>query len=134
MDRDGLERAEQDADKVVLSAGTDDPAWRELCLRVADRVVLVSGGPVPPAEALPERLLGADLVLTGAPASREQRAQWEALLTPRSTHALGADLGGGLRPLAARLTGRSLGLVLCGGGARSFAHHHRRAPGRASGR
>jgi len=122
VDRDGLERAEQDADKVVLSAGPADPAWRELCLRVADRVVLVSGGPVPPLEALPERVLGADLVLTGAPASREQRAEWEALLTPRSTHDAGADLGVGLRPLALRLTGRSLGLVLGGGGARSFAH------------
>ena len=122
VDRDGLERAEQDADKVVLAAGTDDPSWRELCLRVADRVVLVTGGPVLPLEELPARLAGADLVLTGSAATREQRQAWEALLTPRSMHAVGADLPAGLRPLAARLAGRSLGLVFGGGGARSFAH------------
>jgi predicted acylesterase/phospholipase RssA len=88
---------------------------------VADRVVLVSAGPVPPAE-LPERLVGADLVLTGQPAAREQRERWEALMVPRSTHALTGDIAVDLRPLAARLAGRSLGLVLGGGGARSFAH------------
>jgi NTE family protein len=44
-------------------------------------------------------------------------------LTPRSVHTVrpGASAED-LRPLAARITGRSVGLVLGGGGARAFAH------------
>jgi len=122
VDREGLERAERDADRVVLTADGRDAAWRDLCLRVADRVVVVSGGPSPSADALPTRARGADLLLTGPPATRAQRAQWEALLTPRSTHVVSGDVAGGTRALAARLAGRSLGLVLAGGGARAFAH------------
>ena len=119
IDRDGLERAEADHDKVVLTATTADPAWRELCLRVADRVVVVSGSPQPP-DPLPERAQGADLVLTGRAATREQRQAWEALLVPRSTHVAPDGAAAGLRALAARLAGRSIGLVMGGGGARAF--------------
>ncbi|WP_336921941.1 MFS transporter [Aquipuribacter sp. SD81] len=121
VDREGLERAEQDADTVLLTATVDDPAWRDLCLRVADRVVLVSGDPEPPAGGLPARAGGADLVLTGPPAGREQRARWETALQPRSVHVAPEGSAASLRPLAARLAGRSLGLVLGGGGARAFA-------------
>ena len=121
VDRDGLERAEQQADRVLLTAPTADPAWRELCLRVADRIVLVSGDPEPPAAGLPTRAAGADLVLAGPPASREQRQRWEARLQPRSTHVLRDGDAAALRPLASRLTGRSVGLVIGGGGARAFA-------------
>ena len=70
VDRDGLERAEAAADKVVLTATAQDPVWFELCLRVADRVVLVSGSAAPPAHGLPGRPLGADLVLAGPPSDR----------------------------------------------------------------
>ena len=122
VDRDGLERAEAAADKVVLTATAQDPVWFELCLRVADRVVLVSGSAAPPAHGLPDRPLGADLVLAGPLSDRDQRRQWEAVLVPRSTHVVDAAAPGSLRPLAARLAGRSLGLVLGGGGARSLAH------------
>lgn len=123
IDRDGLERVERAADKVVLHATVDDPEWRDFCLRVADRVVLVAGNPAPPAGPLSPRATGADLVLTGAPASRDQRRAWEELITPRSVHAARTDaLGDDLRPLAARIAGRSIGLVLGGGGARAFCH------------
>jgi EmrB/QacA subfamily drug resistance transporter len=122
VDREGLERAEQDADKVLLTATSHDPAWRDLCLRVADRVVLVSGASAPPTEGLPARASGADLVLAGPPPSREQRRLWEAALLPRSTHVVPEGAGAAtLRPLAARLAGRSVGLVIGGGGARAFA-------------
>jgi NTE family protein len=123
VDRAGLERAERTVEKVVLQAAVDDAGWRDFCLRVADRVVLVAGDPVPPSDPLPARATGADLVLAGSPAGREHRRAWEELITPRSVHPVRPGrLAEDLRPLAARLAGRAIGLVLGGGGARAFAH------------
>jgi NTE family protein len=123
VDRDGLERAERVADKVVLHAAVDDADWHDFCLRSADRVVLVAANPTPPSRPLPERAVGADLVLAGQPADREQRCAWEELLMPRSVHAIRPDhVTADLRPLAARIAGRSVGLVLSGGAARAFSH------------
>ncbi|OBK79246.1 hypothetical protein A5650_08390 [Mycobacterium sp. 1164985.4] len=123
VDRDGLERAERVADKVVLHADVDESGFRDFCLRSADRVVLVTADPEPPSTPLPTRAVGADLVLTGPPANREQRRAWEELLTPRSAHTVrAAHATADLRPLAARVAGRSIGLVLSGGAARAFAH------------
>jgi predicted acylesterase/phospholipase RssA len=123
VDRDGLERAERLADKVVLHAAVVDADWRDFCLRSADRVVLIAGDPTPPSKRLPARAAGADLVLAGPPASREDRRLWEELITPRSVHSVRpAHAADDLRPLAARLAGRSVGLVLSGGAARAFAH------------
>ncbi len=128
VDRDGLERAEEYSDKVVLQASqssrAEDAAWRDFCLRVADRIVLVAADPAPPAD-LPARANGADLVLlvVGGPATREHRRAWEERITPKSVHTVSpATCTDDLRPLAARIAGRSVGLVLGGGGARAFAH------------
>jgi predicted acylesterase/phospholipase RssA len=123
VDRDGLERAERVADKVVLHAAADDAEWRDFCLRSADRVVLVAADPAPPSAPMPARAAGADLVLAGPPADREHRRSWEELIAPRSVHSVRAGHATvDLRPLAARLAGRSVGLVLSGGAARAFAH------------
>jgi NTE family protein len=123
VDRDGLERAERVADKVVLHAAVDDAEWHDFCLRSADRVVLVAADRTPPAEPLPVRAAGADLVLAGPPANRENRCAWEQSLTPRSVHPVRSEHAtADLRPLAARIAGRSIGLVLSGGAARAFAH------------
>ncbi|KAA1247995.1 MFS transporter [Mycobacterium simiae] len=123
LDRDGLERAERAADKVVLHASADDAAWRDFCIRDADRVVLVAADPGLVPERLPARASGADLVLTGPPATREQRRAWEELITPRSVSEIRPlHAATDLRPLAARIAGNSVGLVLGGGGARAFAH------------
>jgi NTE family protein len=123
VDRDGLERAERVADKVVLHAAVDDADWHDFCLRSADRVVLVAADPTPPPEPLPARATGADLILAGRPADREQRRGWEELVEPRSVHTVrSTHATADLRPLAARIAGRSIGLVLSGGAARAFAH------------
>jgi NTE family protein len=121
--RDGLERAEGAADKVVLHAAVDDRDWHDFCLRSADRVVLVAADPAPPSAPMPARAVGADLVLAGPPAEREHRRAWEESITPRSVHAVSSGHAtDDLRPLAARIAGRSVGLVLSGGAARAFAH------------
>jgi NTE family protein len=122
VDRHGLEQAERCCDRVLLTATADDDAWRSFCLRVADRVVVVSSRPDPPSALPCDRAAGADLVLAGPAASRAQRTAWEALLEPRSTHAVERVDVASMRPLADRVAGRSLGLVLGGGGARAFAH------------
>ncbi|WP_082277095.1 MFS transporter [Mycobacterium ostraviense] len=122
VDRDGLENAELAADKVVLAAAFDDVDWRDFCLRVADRIVLVTGNPTPP-QPLPARAAGADLVFAGPRAQRAHRRAWEELITPRSVHSVRpGHAAADLRPLAARIAGCSVGLVLGGGGARAFAH------------
>lgn len=62
-------------------------------------------------------------MLAGPAASREHRRQWEELITPRSVHVVHyRRILENVRPLAARIAGRSIGLVLGGGGARGFAH------------
>jgi NTE family protein len=123
VDRDGLERAERVAHKVVLHAALDDADWRAFCLRSADRVVLVTADAAPPSEPMPARAAGADLMLAGPPASREHRRAWEELITPRSVHSVrSAHAAVDLRPLVARIAGRPVGLVLSGGAARAFAH------------
>ncbi len=121
IDSAGLEQAEQAGDRVLLAAGSGDRDWHAFCLRAADRIVLVSRAAEPPKK-LPARARGADVVLPRT-TSAEQRTQWEERVTPTSVHAVGeSPRPAELTPLAARLAGRSLGLVLGGGGARAFAH------------
>jgi predicted acylesterase/phospholipase RssA len=125
---DGLERAERSHERVLLVAdGPDDGpevAWREFCLRQADAVVLVArsdtlpppGGLTPPPNRQP------DVVLLGPAPAPAERVAWVAATDAWHLFLVDGDLPGGLRPLADRLAGRSLGLVLAGGGARAFAH------------
>jgi predicted acylesterase/phospholipase RssA/CRP-like cAMP-binding protein len=121
---DGLERAERDHDRVVLVA--DDPEgdadWWAMCLRQADHLVLVAdaAGPVPDAAPLGRN--EADLVLVGARSSEQVRA-WEAAISPwKITLTDGVALAADLRPVGVRIAGRSVGVVMAGGGARAFAH------------
>lgn len=119
---DGLERAERDHDLVLLVA--DDPGddWWATCVRQADLVVLA----VPSGEPAPERNpLGrehADVVLLGPAAPGDRVRAWRAAVGAyRITQATG-PLEEAMRPVAARICGRSVGIVLAGGGARAFAH------------
>src|SRR6478735_8906280 len=125
---DGLARAERDHDRVLLvaasSADGPDAAWRDFCLRQADAVVLVAqgGDSVPDVGPAPAPARRPDLVLLGATPTPEQRVAWVAVTDAWQLTLVPADLAGGLRPVADRLAGRSLGLALAGGGARAFAH------------
>lgn len=128
LEPDGLERAEADHDRVLLVADGADSGpegdWREFCLRQADAVVLVAR-----ADA-EDHVLGTapvlarqpDLVLLGADPGPAVRVARVAATDAWQLTVVDGDLGTGLRALADRLAGRSLGLVLAGGGARAFAH------------
>lgn len=128
LDPEALDRAERDHDRVVLVAdhATDGPdlAWRDFCLRQADAVVLVARADAPmPTEPLsPEPGRKPDVVLLGAGVDAARRAGWVAMTDAWQLTVVESDPATGLRPLADRLAGRSLGLTLAGGGARAFAH------------
>lgn len=125
VDTAGLRRAERDNERVVLVARPDHPAeWREFCIRQSDVVVLVAradaADPLPPTVARPARQ--PELVLVGAPPAHPERARWVADTDAWDLTLVDGDLAVGLRPLVARLAGRSVGVVLGGGGARGMAH------------
>ena len=121
-----LERYEHEADHVLLVASEsgDDP-WRDFCVRHADRVALVADQRPPPSQLIAQRgLSGCDLLLVGAGELPGRIGEWLDALEPRAHHLLvaGAELDGSLAVTARRLAGRSVGVVLSGGGARAFAH------------
>jgi EmrB/QacA subfamily drug resistance transporter len=120
---DGLERAERDNDRVVLVADDPDDAWWQTCVRQADLLVLVAPWTASAPDGPPLGRTDADLVLVGERPPREQVRAWVDAVDPwQLTVAAGSDLDSELRPLAARIGGRSVGVVMAGGGARAFSH------------
>jgi predicted acylesterase/phospholipase RssA len=117
---------------IVYQAQPTNPAWTALCIRQSDRVFLVgheSRGAIPTADEV-ERLLGsngiarAELVLLHPPGGGlplETRA-WLSVSQPMRHHHARIGSAVDLGHLARHLAGRSVGLVLGGGGVRAFAH------------
>jgi predicted acylesterase/phospholipase RssA len=123
---DGLARAEADHERVVLvSDGIDPPdapGWREFCMREADLVVLVGRSDIPAPALGYELTTKPELVLVGPAPAPSAREEWVAATDAWQLTVVDGSLPAGLRSLAYRIAGRSLGLVLAGGGARAFAH------------
>ncbi len=121
-----LDRSESSSDVVVLNAGPLDSgtAWTEFSLQQADRILAVTaGGPLPAGLAGHAELRGCDLVAKDVPPGSGRLAQWAQELDPIEAHSLSdADLEADLQRMARRLSGRSVGVVLSGGGARAFSH------------
>ena len=113
-----VERAERAHRYVVLLDDESDTAWSALCARQADRTLLVATGGAS-ATAEPH----ADLVVLG-PFEGVELRRLLASVGPRAHHRLATTEPSdpGIRRLARRLVGRSLGVVLSGGGARGLAH------------
>jgi NTE family protein len=129
-----IERCELEHDQVIMVCGSGErsSAWDEFCLSRADRVLAVVG------EAMPQEqeegpasddgwmagLRGSDLVGYGVRPGSGDLAGWIAQLAPSSTFAISAHAHrrGDVARMARRLAGRSVGVVLSGGGARAFAH------------
>jgi NTE family protein len=127
-----LDRYENESDQVVLvvavalAHGREADEWGDFCLRQADRVLVIAGErPVPAGLAGRTVLTNCDLMfLGGSSGAPSHIGEWVDALAPHARHAL--TPGSGVRPSAAiaarRLAGRSVGIVLSGGGARAFAH------------
>lgn len=121
---DALEQAERRHSHVLLLAGTPGTEWASSCGRQADRAVVIVGDM--PAVGHPVRVAlprGADVALAGRfgdPAAAAFLAEIDAHSSQRIRP--GADGERDAAALARRVTGRSVGLVLSGGGARGFAH------------
>jgi NTE family protein len=121
-----LDRAEATHDMVLLDAGSlvSPGPWAEFCLQQADRILAVSAGSTgtePPAARAD--LHGCDLVGWEVVPGSGALSGWAAALDPIETHTLRrATLGADLARIARRLSGRSVGVVLSGGGARAFSH------------
>jgi NTE family protein len=117
---------ERDHDHVVLlgELPSSRDAWTELCLRQADRVLaLTSGGPVPNWVFWHPQLRSCDLVFVDRGDGTGVR-DWTNALTPKRRFRVedGPGWRAGVEAAARRLAGRSIGVVLSGGGARGFAH------------
>ncbi|MGH2865771.1 MAG: patatin-like phospholipase family protein, partial [Solirubrobacteraceae bacterium] len=120
-----LDAAEAGHELVLLSAGPLGAGeWAGACIRQADRVlVLVDGTAAGSLPAGGDSVHGCDIALLNSAGNSGVQAALEEL-KPRVTHRIRADAeqSEDLRRLARRLAGQSVGLVLSGGGARSFAH------------
>ncbi len=117
-----IDQAESDADRVVLRGGmAPDDEWTRLCVHETDLVVAVTTGE-PDGTWLEQAtaLRGCELVVLGPSVASGVISQ----LQPREVQVI-VDAGrrrAALEATARRLAGRSLGVVLSGGGARAFAH------------
>jgi EmrB/QacA subfamily drug resistance transporter len=129
-----VERCELDHDHVILVCGSagQSSAWDEFCMSHGDRALAIVGEKEPAErpdgvagdEDWLVALQGSDLVGFGVTPGSGGLTSWIAGLAPASTFAIsaGADRGDDVARMARRLAGRSVGVVLSGGGARAFAH------------
>ena len=113
-----LARAEAANDGVVLVASGTDGDWNAFCRRQADRTITLAGVATP----IDGAAAGGDLVLIGPP-PRGRIGEWLERAAPATHHLVEeSSFDAGARRAARRIAGRSLGLILSGGGARGFAH------------
>ena len=121
-----LDRAEAANDQVVLVAGpaSGEEGWTDFCLQQADRILAIGdGGDPPPADQRRHALAGCDLVALNVGEGSGALAGWAEALDPIETHAVRDESSDAdIERIARRLAGRSVGIVLSGGGARAFAH------------
>lgn len=122
-----LERSESSHRFTLLIAPEPqrDQEWTRFCVRSADRVVLLPGGGKPPSWAIDDpELSQRDVAFVGAALSPPVMRDHLDRLGPKDHHLVrsGGRRSADIARLARRLSGRSVGLVLSGGGARGLAH------------
>ncbi len=128
-----LSSREEENDFLLLEGSIDASPWNERCIRGADRVLLLADAKDDPRLSPVEvRYMGPasslqtpkELVLIQPP-DRQVAEGTRRFLEPRRLerhHHLRRNSRPDIERLARHLTGRSVGLVLGGGGARGMAH------------
>jgi NTE family protein len=125
-----LNRLERNHRYLVYSSGHEPTPWAARCMRQADRVLLVTRSEdaalaTPMVDALRRSgiLAVIELVVLRPPGASGGDVQaWRSLAEARAHYFLRPGNDTDLAALARQLTGRAIGLVLGGGGARGFAH------------
>ncbi len=118
-------------DIVFYRGEAPDSPWTNLCLRQADRIYLLARSDMPlplrPLDmpAFKERATGRPQLLLLHPQGRAQGLPDHFALRSgifQSHHHIRAGLPDDIKRMARFVSGRAVGLVLAGGGARGFAH------------
>ncbi|HUP91397.1 MAG TPA: patatin-like phospholipase family protein [Solimonas sp.] len=125
-----LSRIESEHQHLIYLAGSDADAWSRRCMRQADRILLVVGQrSTPLASAMVEELRTSgtrapvDVVMVRPPGTPAAGAiGWRAMAGSGAHYYVRPNQPSDFAALARSLTGRAIGLVLGGGGARGFAH------------
>lgn len=119
---------------VYLAADGDDTAWTRFCLRHADEVLLLAGaGHDPGLSAVEQTCLSPAAPISVARQTLVLLHRSDTVIPTGTAHWLNArpdarhfhirpELPADMRRLARIVSGRGIGLVLSGGGARGFAH------------
>ncbi|MBA4227500.1 MAG: cyclic nucleotide-binding protein [Hyphomonas sp.] len=126
-----FDNLEIEYDAVILTAAIGDTPWFRLSTRQADRIwVLARSDARPSTPLMPEdtspaqrlKLIDVVLIHPGAERRASRPQEWlQAAGAKRLFHWQG-DNGADAMRLARIMTGRSVGLVLSGGGARAYSH------------
>ena len=119
---------------VLYQAQPEHCAWTNLCLRQADLILLVAAASPQPSPARLQSLQGyfsgrrvttrSELVLLHEHGlvAKAATSYWLATLRAAAHHHIAPSEPSDIARLVRLLTGRAVGLVLSGGGARGFAH------------
>ena len=126
-----FDNLEIEYDAVILTSAIGDTPWFRLSTRQADRIwVLARSDARPSTPLMPEntspaqrlKLIDVVLIHPGAERRASRPQEWlQAAGAKRLFHWQG-DNGADAMRLARVMTGRSVGLVLSGGGARAYSH------------
>lgn len=127
---DWLARREAGGQRLLYCADAEREAWSERCMRQADRVLVVTDDRTRPIDsAVPAMLRRLHLrtpielvMLRDGQMPVTTLREWTANCDIDSHHHLHPSVDADHERLARLLSGRALGLVLGGGGARGFAH------------
>ncbi len=125
-----LNEMEARHEQLLLVADANLSGWTRRCLGMADRILVVADADAAPERGEAERALATGvnaevqlvLVQKDETLLPQGTARWLAERPPLTHHHVRLGNAADLGRLARRLTGRAVGLVLSGGGARAYVH------------
>lgn len=116
-------------DLTIYRGAAGGVGWVPLCIRRADRLLLLATGRTPTcnltllnAEPPPQWRVAELVLLADDSGTRQSAAPWLAQLPVQGHYHLRRHSAVDIARLARCVTGRAVGLVLSGGGARGFGH------------